>query len=143
MKRYRFPKILLALAIPVVALAMAAGCSDDDGGDDDVVGGQALSVAGRWTLTAEGMFPMTLDLTHAGTAVGGTVTDAEDYATGITGSTAAPAGDTEGSRAITLVVTFSDGQIATFSGNVARDNASMDGGYDTNWGGEDGWSAAR
>lgn len=141
MSAKRFLKLAGRAVLAGLVLMLVPGCGGGDG--DDGGPAQALNVAGGWTLNAVGMFPMTLNLTHAGTAVGGTVADAENYARGITGTTASPAGATEGSRAITLVVTFSDGQVVTFSGDVAGDNQSMDGGYVSNWGGEDGWSAAR
>ena len=141
MSKQWFPKVSCAVVLAALVLMPLSGCGGGDG--DDGGPAQALNVAGAWSLNAVGMFPMTLNLTHAGTAVGGTVADAENYAVRITGSTAASAGSTEGSRAITLIVTFSDGQVATFSGDVAGDNNSMEGGYVSNWGGEDGWSASR
>ena len=141
MSTKRFLKVSGALALSALALMLVPGC----GGDDDGGGGpaQALNVAGQWSLSVEGMFPMTLNLTHAGTAVGGTVADAENYAVRISGSTASPAGSTDGSRNVTLVVSFSDGQVATFTGVVSGDNNSMSGSYLSNWGGADSWSAAR
>ena len=140
MSRQQFLKLTGLLALLALALMPVAGCSDDDDGGGPA---QALNVAGQWTLAAAGMFPMTMNLTHAGTTVGGTITDAENYAVRISGSTASPAGATEGSRNITLVVSFSDGQVATFTGTVSAENNSMSGSYVSNWGGADSWSATR
>lgn len=140
MNARRVLKLACGLALSAAVVWLAPGCGDDDGGDDN---GQALSVAGQWTLAAAGMFPMTLNLAHAGTVVGGTITDAENYAVRVAGSTASPAGTTEGARGVTLMVTFSDGQVATFTGVVSGDNNTMSGAYSSNWGGADSWSAVR
>lgn len=134
-------KAIPAACTAVLILGLVCGCSDSDSGDG---GGAPLDVGGRWSLTAEGIFPMTLNLTHNGTAVGGTVTDAERYAVRVSGTTGSPQGAAEGPRNITLVIRFSDGQVATLNGTVAGNNQSMSGRYTTNWQSEGGgWNARR
>ena len=142
MSTRRFLKLAGTRVLAAAILWMAPGCGGGDGGDDPD-SGQALNVAGPWTLMAAGMFPLALNLTHNGTTVGGTVTDAENYAVHVTGTTVSPAGTTEGSRSVTLIVTFSDGQVVTYTGTVSGDNNGMNGAYSSNWGGADIWSAAR
>ena len=143
MRKMRILKLTCLLVVPILALLPVTGCGGDGGNDDGVNSGQALNVAGTWLLASEGNFPATLNLAHNGTTVSGTIRDAENYAVRITGTTASPAGTTEGSRSITLVVTYSDGQVVTFNGTVAGDNNAMSGAYSSNWGGADSWSATR
>ncbi len=142
MKTSGLQRMLVAGMAVALVLGLGSGCSDSDSDGDS--GGQALNVAGAWSLTSEGIFPMTLNLTHTGTTVGGNVADAENYARRITGTTVSPAGSTSGSRGVTLVVTYSDGMVATFAGTVSANNNSMSGRYTTNWAGEGAaWNARR
>ncbi len=124
---------LFAAAIAVIA----GGCG---GGGDSAA--EPLDVTGVWSLAATGHPAMTLNLTHTGSTITGTVTDSLGYSQTITGTTAAAAGALE-PRDVTLVVTFSDGQIATYIGTVSDGNTSMSGSYTTNWGTGDSWTATR
>jgi hypothetical protein len=102
-----------------------------------------LNVSGAWTIVGVGLPTLAAELAHSGTSVTGTVSDDADYARSISGTTGQPMGATTGSRRITLVVTYSDGMIATYGGEVSDDGSRMSGMYDTNWGTGDAWSATR
>lgn len=139
MKKDRYRWYVLVSLFAALALVLGVGCG---GSDDDDDTSSPLDVTGAWSLVAVGHPTMTLNLTHAGTNITGTVTESTNYARTVTGTTAAPKGATE-PRNVTLVVTFSDGQVATYAGTVNGDNTSMSGSYTTNWGTSDAWSATR
>jgi hypothetical protein len=125
----------MVLGLFVVGLLGLAGCSKDDDPDP-------LNVTGTWTIVPIGDATMTAVLTHAGTTITGTVSDASSYAQTISGSTTATSGSLR-PRDITLTVTFSDGRVSTLTGDVSNNNNSMDGRYNDTQGGSDVWTATR
>lgn len=129
--------LLTLLSMLLVGLVVIAGCGGDD--DDDPVG---LNLTGTWTIVAVGYPNMTAVLTHTGTTITGTVTTVPAYATGITGFTNGPSGTTR-PREVTLVVTFSDGMVGTFTGTVSDDNTRMSGTYQNTQNQSDSWSATK
>ena len=137
MRSARSRAFVVAGLFAVVMTVIGVGCGGGGGSDP-----LPLDVTGIWTLSATGHPTMTLNLTHAGTAITGTVSDSTNYSRRVSGSTVAPMGSLD-PRTVTLVVTFSDGQIATYSGTVNDDNTSMSGRYSTNWGTADSWRATR
>lgn len=97
------------------------------GSDDESV--SALDVSGTWRITSTACAELTAVLTHTGTTITGTVTDAASYARGISGSSATAAGAVSGSRDVSLTVTFSDGMWVRFGGVVNNDNTRISGTY--------------
>lgn len=130
---------VLAFMLAVLLLGGLLGFSGCSSDDDDP---EPLNVSGTWVIVMLGFPNMTAVLTHTGTTITGTVSDADNYAVSISGTTEAAAGATS-PRTVTLIITFSDGQIATLSGTVSDDNTSMNGTYTDNFGGSDSWSATR
>lgn len=111
------------------------------GGDDDTV--TPLNLTGTWRITSTASAVLTAVLNHVGTTITGTVSDAQQYATGISGSSVTPAGASSGSRDVSLTVTFSDGMWVRFGGVVNSDNNRIDGTYSNSQGNSDPFSAQR
>lgn len=128
--------VLMLVVFLLVGLMGFSGCSSDSNDPDP------LNVSGTWTIVAIGFPTMTAVLTHTGIAITGTISDASNYAVSITGNTDAAVGATT-PRTITLIITFSDGQVATLTGAVSDNNTSMSGNYTDTFGGGDTWSATR
>ncbi len=129
-------RLILSLVVGFVLVSMLAltGCPKDDNDPDP------LDVNGTWTIVAIGYPTMIASLAYTSTAITGTIADSDSYSTSITGTTTAPAGSAE-PRDITLIITFSDGQVATLTGTVSDNNSSMEGDYTDTFGGDDTWTA--
>lgn len=125
----------MVLSLFLVGFLGLVGCSKDSDPDP-------LNVTGTWTIVPIGDATMTAVLTHSGTTITGTVTDASNYAQTISGSTTATSGSLR-PRDITLTVTFSDGRVSTLTGTVSSNNNSMEGRYNDTQGGSDAWTATR
>jgi len=130
-------RLILSLVVGLVLVSMLAltGCPKSDNDPDP------LDVNGTWVITPVGDALMTAVLTHSGTAITGTVTTIPEYATSISGFTAASVGTTE-PRDITLIVGFNDGRTSTLTGTVGDDNDEMSGTYDDGQDSDD-WTATR
>lgn len=125
----------MVLSLFVIGLLGLISCSKDKDPDP-------LNVTGTWLIVPIGDATMTAVLTHSGTVITGTVSDASNYAQTISGSTTATSGSLR-PRDITLTVTFSDSRVSTLTGTVSNDNNSMDGRYNDTQGGSDTWTATR
>ena len=125
--------LILILLLVLATMPLIAGCGDDDDPDP-------LNVSGTWMIVMLGFPDMTAVLTHTGNTISGTISDSDNYSVSISGTTVAAAGASE-PRAVTLIITFSDGQIATLSGTVSDNNMSMSGTYTDNFVGDGQWSA--
>lgn len=136
MTRNRVFDVLRCLVLLSI-VAAPIGC----GGDDESV--TAINVTGTWRITSSACADLTAVLTHAGTAITGSVTDANNYATGISGSSVTPAGSASGSRDVSLTVTFSDGLWVRFGGAVNDDNNRISGSYINSQGNSDSFTAQR
>ncbi len=128
---------LLRCLVLVALVVSPVSC----GGDDDAV--TAFNVTGTWRISSTASADLTAVLSHTGTAITGTVSDATNYATGISGSSVSPAGTTGGSRDVTLTVTFSDGMWVRFGGVVRDDNDRISGTYFNSQGFSDPFTANR
>ncbi len=102
-----------------------------------------LNVTGTWVIVSSACADLTADLTHKGTAITGTVSDANNYPTGISGTSTMPAGSKSQSRNVSLTVTFSDGLWVTFGGMVNADNTTITGTYNNSQGFSDPFTARR
>jgi hypothetical protein len=136
MNRARSTETATKWALALLALTVV-GCEKTSGG------AAPLNVAGTWTLVGVGLPTLSASLTHSGRNVAGTVSDDANYARTVSGSTEQPAGATTGSRSVTLVVSFSDGMVVTYRGDVSDDGNRMQGRYSTNLDTDDAWSATR
>ena len=125
----------MMLSLFLVGFLWLVGCGDDDDPEP-------LNVTGTWTIVPIGDATMTAVLTHSGTTITGTVTDASNYAQTISGSTTATSGSLR-PRDITLTVTFSDARVSTLTGTVSDNNNSMSGRYNDTQGGTNTWTATR
>lgn len=137
MKKNVLSRLLLALGVLTVA-AVAAGCGGGGGDEAD-----PLNVTGTWVITSSASADLTAVLTHTGTAISGTVSDANRYATRISGASTMPSGSTDDDRSVRLTVAFNDGLWVTFAGSVNDDNTSISGRYTNSQGFSDPFSAAR
>lgn len=129
-------KWLRCLALLALVVS-AASC----GSDDESV--TSLNVTGTWRITSTACAELTAVLTHTGTTITGTVSDAASYARGISGASASSAGATSGSRDVSLTVTFSDGMWVRFGGVVNNDNSRISGTYINSQGNSDPFTAQR
>ncbi len=131
-------RLILSLVVGFVLVSMLAltGCPKDDNDPD------GLNVNGTWVITPVGDAVMTAVLVHSGVAITGEVTTIPEYATSISGFTAAAVGTTE-PRDITLIVGFNDGRTSTLTGTVGDDNDEMSGTYLDTQGGSDSWTATK
>jgi hypothetical protein len=102
-----------------------------------------LSVTGTWVIVSSACDDLTAVLTHTGTAIAGTVSDANNYPTGISGTSTLSAGSKSGSRNVSFTVTFSDGLWVTFAGTVNADNTTITGTYNNSQGFDDPFTARR
>jgi hypothetical protein len=102
-----------------------------------------LNVTGRWVIVSSACADLTAVLIHKGTAINGTVSDADNYPTGISGTSSMPAGSKSDSRNVSLTVTFSDGLSVTFDGTVNADNTTITGTYHNAQGFSDPFTARR
>jgi hypothetical protein len=124
MRKHLFTLSLLSLILMAVML-FAVSCGDGDNNPDP------LNVSGTWLIVSTASANMTAVLTHAGTGITGTVSDAANYSQTITGTSDMPASSTTGSRRVTLIVTYNDGMVATFTGTVNDTNTTINGTYVT------------
>jgi len=136
MKKHLFTLTVLSLVLLAV-MGLAVSCG---GGDDNP---DPLSVTGIWRIVSSACGDLTAVLTHTGTTITGTVSDATAYAQTITGNSVMLAGSTSGSRSVTLTVTFNDGLWVTFTGTVNDSNTTISGNYNNSQGFSDPFTARR
>ncbi len=135
MKRTRVVFALLSLVLMV-----ATGPIVGFGKDHDP---HPLNVTGTWVIVSSACADLTAVLTHRGTTITGTVSDANNYPTGISGTSTMPARSKSESRNVSLTVTFSDGLWVTFGGTVSADNVTITGTYNNSQGFSDPFTARR
>ena len=134
------PMIDLLRCLVLVALVVTPlSC----GGDGDSGSATSFDVTGTWKITSSACADLTAVLTHTGTAISGTVSDSARYATGISGSSATPAGTLGASRDVSLTVNFSDGLWVRFDGVVNDDNDRINGTYVNSQGNSDPFTGQR
>ena len=102
-----------------------------------------LNMTGTWLIASSACADLTAILVHTGTTITGKVSDADNYATGISGTSATAVGSRDESRNVSLSVTFSDGLWVTFDGAVGADNTTIIGTYHNAQGFSDPFTARR
>jgi hypothetical protein len=122
MKKHLLSLSVLSLVL-MTAMLLIVSCGGGDNNPDP------LNVTGIWLIVSNASADLTATLTHTGTAITGTVTDAANYAVTIGGTSVMPAGSTSGSRNVSLTVTFNDGLWARFDGSVNDNNTLIRGTY--------------
>lgn len=132
---------LLRCLVLVALVASPLGCGGGGGSDDDTV--TQFNVTGTWRIVSTASGDLTAVLVHTGTTITGTVSDATNYATSISGSSAIPARATDESRDVSLTVTFNDGSWVRFDGVVSKDNNTISGTYTGSQGYSDPFTAQR
>jgi hypothetical protein len=133
MNRTRAIFVLLSLML-MVAMGPLVGFAQDRTS-------HPFNVTGTWVIVSSACAELTADLTHTGTAITGTVSDANNYPTGISGTSTMPAGSRSKTRNVSLTVTFSDGLWVTFGGTVSADSTTITGTYNNSQGFSDPFTA--